>query len=401
MQKGDRTDGGTVECGDRARSLLQQFWGYGDFREGQAEIVEALRSGRDALIVMPTGGGKSICFQVPALLQPGLTIVLSPLVALMENQVQELRDRKIPAALLHSQLERSQRQRILQAVEQQRLKLLYLSPETLLSPAVWQLLCQPQVQISCLVLDEAHCLSQWGDSFRPTYFRLGAVRSALLQHKPAGSHITIAAFTATADPTAQATITHILRLQNPQLFKQNPFRPNLAIQIQRVWTPHDRRHQLLQFIQSRKNSVGQPSAGLVYVRSRQDSEDLALWLRQQNYQTAAYHAGLTATERRQIEQNWISDRLQFVVSTNAFGMGVNKPNVRWVVHYHLPLLLSEYVQEIGRAGRDGQPAQVLSLASESTGWLDPADRQRWQFFQQQSQQQRDRAKQLLKKLPNA
>lgn len=331
---------------------------------------------------------------MPALLQTGLTIVVSPLVALMENQVQELRDRKLPAALLHSELPKQQRQQTLRALEQQKLRLLYLSPETLLSQPVWDRLCQPTLQINGLILDEAHCLSQWGDTFRPAYFRLGAVRSALLQHKPAGSHIAIAAFTATADPQAQQTIQTILQLQQPQVFRLNPYRDNLHLRVQTVWTPRGRRQQLLKFIQAQGKQ-----SGLVYVRTRRDSEDLAKWLVQQGYRTAAYHAGLSPKERRQIEQAWISNGLQFVVCTCAFGMGINKPDVRWVGHFHAPALLSEYIQEVGRAGRDGKPAVALTLVSEPTGFLDAEDKQRWQFFQQQARSQQQTAQQLVKKLP--
>ena len=376
------------------RAKFKQIWGYDDLRSPQGEIVQSLLAGRDALIIMPTGGGKSICFQLPALMQTGLTLVISPLVALMENQVQELRQKQLPAALLHSQLPKEQRQKVLWALKQQRLRLLYLSPETLLSAPVWEQLCQPELPINSLILDEAHCLAQWGETFRPAYYRLGTVRSALLQHKPAGSRIAIAAFTATADPVVQQTIQRVLRLDDPQLFRLNPYRDNLHLAVQWVWTPRGRRQQLLRFIRSHRQ---QP--GLVYVRTRSDSEELAVWLTTQGYQTAAYHAGLSANDRRQIEQRWLTDKLQFVVCTNAFGMGINKPNVRWIAHYQAPFMLSEYVQEIGRAGRDGQPAQALTLVSEPTGWLDPTDRQRWQFFADQLRSLQTTAQKLAKKLP--
>jgi ATP-dependent DNA helicase RecQ len=374
------------------QQLLRAIWGYEDFRAPQGDIVQTLLNRQDALIIMPTGGGKSICFQLPALLQTGLTIVVSPLVALMENQVQELRDRQLPAALLHSQLPKRDRLQTLQALDRGQLRLLYLSPETLLSPPIWEKLCQPHIVIDTLVLDEAHCLAQWGDSFRPAYFRLGAVRTALNQTQ--SGRIAVAAFTATADPQVQQTIERVLGLHQPRIFRQDPYRDNLELAVQTVYTPRGRRQQLLKFIQAHAD---QP--GLVYVRTRADSTELANWLREAGYSTAAYHAGLSAQERRQIEADWLADRRQFVVSTNAFGMGINKPNLRWVVHFHLPLLLSEYVQEIGRAGRDGQPAQALALASEPTGWLDPSDRQRWQFFRSQTQTQQQTAHKLAQQLP--
>ena len=373
------------------RSLFQKIWGYDDFRAPQGEIVETLLAQTDALIIMPTGGGKSICFQLPALMQTGLTIVVSPLVALMENQVQELRQRRLPAALLHSELAAPQRKQVLLAIEAQTLRLLYLSPETLLSTPVWQRLCNPKVQINGLILDEAHCLTQWGQAFRPAYYRLGAVRSTLLQHKPAGTQIAIAAFTATADPQTQATIEQVLQLQNPQIFRLNLYRSNLSLTVQTVQTPRGRRDQLLKFIQAQLKQ-----AGLVYVRTRRDSEELSDWLREMGYQTAAYHAGLGASDRRRIEQAWLTDALQFVVCTCAFGMGVNKSNVRWIVHFHAPFLLSEYVQEIGRAGRDGKFAKALTLVS---GWLDSEDQQRWKFFETQTRSQQQAAQKLLKNLP--
>jgi ATP-dependent DNA helicase RecQ len=382
------------ESWQHIRAILKQIWGYTDFRPPQAEIICNILSGQDALIIMPTGGGKSICFQLPALLQTGLTVVVSPLVALMENQVKELCDRHLSAALLHGELPKDRRFKTLQQLERQQLKLLYLSPETLLSKPIWERLSQPQLEINTLILDEAHCLAQWGDTFRPAYRRLGAVRLALLQSKPVGTKIAIAAFTATADPTTQRTIQQVLQLQQPAIFRQNPYRSNLQLQVKIVWTPRGRKQQLWKFIQSQSREIG-----LVYVRTRRDSESLAAWLMQQRYTTAAYHAGLSPEERRRIEASWLSGEMQFVVCTSAFGMGINKPNVRWVVHFHAPLLLSEYVQEIGRAGRDGKPSVALILISEPTGWLDPEDKQRQQFFENKMRSQYLSARQLAKKLP--
>jgi ATP-dependent DNA helicase RecQ len=376
------------------RAAFQKIWGYDDFRPPQGEIIRCLLAEKDALIIMPTGGGKSICFQLPALLQTGLTLVVSPLVALMENQVQELRQRNLNAALLHSELSSSQRRAVLQALERQQLRLLYLSPETLLSPPVWERLCQPQLKINGLILDEAHCLVQWGDTFRPAYRRLEAVRPALLKFKPQGTHISLAAFTATADPLAQKTIKEVLRLEQPAFFRVNPYRSNLNPSVRIAWTPRGRKQHLLKFIQERKQEPG-----LVYVRTRRDSENLAEWLREKGYSTASYHAGLGAEERRAVEGSWLSGKIMFVVCTCAFGMGINKPDVRWVIHFHSPHLLSEYVQEIGRAGRDGKPAQALMLISEPTGWLDPEDKQRQKFFEDQMRSQQLSAQQLIKKLP--
>lgn len=379
---------------NQVRAAFKNIWGYDDFRAPQGEIIRSLLAQQDALVVMPTGGGKSICFQLPALLQTGLTIVVSPLVALMENQVKELRDRYLSAALLHSELATHQRRQTLQLLERQQLRLLYLSPETLLSTPVWERLSQPQLKINGLILDEAHCLVQWGETFRPAYRRLGAVRPALLKCKPNGTKIAIAAFTATADPTAQKTIQQVLQLQQPAIFKQNPYRQNLHLKVQIVWTPRGRRQQLLKFIVAKLRQ-----AGLVYVRTRRDSESIAEWLSKLGYTTAAYHAGLSPDQRRSIESKWLNGEMPFVVCTSAFGMGINKSNVRWVIHFHAPLLLSEYVQEIGRAGRDGKPSIALALISEPTGWLDPEDKQRQQFFENKLRSQYQSAQQLVKKLP--
>jgi len=378
----------------KVRGTFRKIWGYDDFRPPQGEVIRCLLAQKDAIIIMPTGGGKSICFQLPALLQTGLTLVVSPLLALMENQVQELRQRKLPAALLHSELSTLERQRILADLSQQRLRLLYVSPETLLSNPVWERIAQPQLKINGLILDEAHCLVQWGDTFRPAYRRLGTVREALLKDKPSGSKMAIAAFTATADPIAQKTIQEVLQLQQPEIFRLNPYRDNLNLKVQIAWTPCGRKQRMLKFIQARPKQ-----AGLVYVRSRKDSEELAELLATKGLATAAYHAGLNPQERRTIEKDWIEGKVPFVICTSAFGMGINKPDVRWIIHFHPPLLLSEYVQEIGRAGRDGEVSEALLLMSEPTGWLDPGDKQRREFFEGKMRSQQQEAKQLLNKLP--
>ncbi|MEB3268204.1 MAG: ATP-dependent DNA helicase RecQ [Leptolyngbya sp.] len=378
----------------QVQAAFQRIWGYPQFRPPQDSIIRSLLDQRDTLVVLPTGGGKSLCFQLPALLQQGVTLVISPLVALMEDQVQDLRQRGLAAAALHSELAPRDRRQVLRDLSAQRLRLLYLSPEGLLSPPVWERLCQPDLVLNGLILDEAHCLVQWGDTFRPAYRRLGAVRPALLAQRPPGTPLPIAAFTATADPQAQAVIRSVLQLQEPQVVRLSPYRANLHLGVKTVWTPQMRQQALGQFI----HAQGQ-QAGLVYVRTRRDSETLAATLAQRGHRVAPYHAGLSARDRRQREAAWLGDGLQFVVCTNAFGMGVNKPNVRWVAHFHAPALLTEYVQEVGRAGRDGHPARALTLVSEPTGLLDPSDRQRSQFFARQEISLRQRATALAQQLP--
>lgn len=264
------------------KATLHKIWGYSDFRYPQAEIIASLLRGKDALIVMPTGGGKSICFQLPALLKNGLTLVISPLIALMENQVQQLQNKQLPAALIHSQQSKRDRDQTLKAVSSQNLRLLYLSPETLLSLPVWSILSQAQVKINGIILDEAHCLVQWGTTFRPAYTRLGAVRAAL--SKIHSRKIAIAAFTATADIYTQQAIIKTLRLYHPAKFLLSPYRKNLHLQGKNIWTSRGRREQTLKFIQDKPNQ-----SGLIYVRSRKASEELADWLRFRNLKTLAYH----------------------------------------------------------------------------------------------------------------
>lgn len=375
-------------------SSFQKIWGYEKFRYPQEEIIETLLTSKDALIVMPTGGGKSICFQLPALLQEGLTLVISPLIALMENQVKELIAKQLPAALLHSEISRNERKTILQRIENQEIRLLYLSPETLLSQPIFSLISRPEIKINGLILDEAHCLAQWGETFRPAYRRLGIIRPILLKHKPPQTQIPIAAFTATADHQTKQTITLKLQLSNPEKFLINPYRNNLNLKVQIIWTPKGRKQKMLNFINSKKQQ-----SGLIYVRSRKDSELLANWLQDLGYKNAAYHAGLDAYKRREIEEDWLTNKIQFVVCTSAFGMGINKPDVRWICHYQAPQLLSEYIQEIGRGGRDGKPTDTLTLISEPTGFLNPEDKNMREFFWRKIEKEYQKALEIADKIP--
>ncbi len=379
---------------DRIERTLQQIWGYDRLRSPQGEIIQCILDRRDALIVMPTGGGKSLCFQLPAFLSQGVTIVISPLVALMENQVRELTAKGLPAGLLHGELPAAQRKQTLQSLAQSQLRLLYVSPETLLTPPVWTRLCDPVLPIDRLILDEAHCLVHWGETFRPTYRRLGAIRAALIAAKSQSTQISIAAFTATADPISQQTIARVLQLQNPAKFILDPYRHNLHLAVAKVWTPRGRRDRLRRFIQQYPRQ-----SGLVYVRTRQTSEELAAELAATGDRVAAYHAGLSPIARRRIEAEWASDKLQYVVCTCAFGMGINKADVRWVAHFQPPVLLAEYIQEIGRAGRDGQPAAALLITCEPTGVLYPEDRQRHKFFTDSIDRYYEIATKLIPHLP--
>lgn len=373
------------------RKTLQQYWGYDDFRYPQAEVMSAILSGKDCLVVMPTGGGKSLCFQLPALLQDGLTLVISPLVALMENQVQELRSKNLPAGILHSEINKFDRKQTLLALKSQQLRLLYLSPETLLSPPIWQIISNPNIKINGLILDEAHCLAQWGESFRPAYRRLGTIRPCLSHHPISFG---IASFTATADINTQKTIIQSLQLSNPEKFLISPYRDNLQIQVKTIWTPKGRKQELIKYIQRKYKQ-----SGLIYVRTRKDSEELANLLNEEGYKNQAYHGGLSSHIRRKIENDWLQENIKFVVCTNAFGMGINKSNLRWIFHYQAPLLLSEYIQEIGRGGRDGKLTEAITLISETSGFFNPEDKQRRQYFLHRQIKLYQEAQRFIKQIP--
>lgn len=378
---------------------FKKVWGYEDFRYPQKEIITGLLQRRDSLVILATGSGKSICFQLPALLQEGLTIVISPLLSLMADQVQDLHQRGLPVATLNSTLNTAERRQILQKLNS--LRLLYVSPETLLSPPVWERLCDPTIAIVGLMLDEAHCLVQWGGSFRPSYRRLGSVRSALMQLKSQKQdRIALAAFTATADLQTQKELQTCLQLQNPHIIRTSPYRANLSLNVSIAWTTAGRKQQCINFIATHD---GQP--GIIYMRSRRETEELVAWLQtqsvnKQNIRTEAYHAGLPSEDRRRIEQQWLAGECKFIVCTSAFGLGINNPNTRWVLHYQAPLTLAEYIQEVGRAGRDGRPAEALMLVSEPTGWLDNSDRTRQTFFLKQQQNLQQKTRTLIPKLPN-
>lgn len=370
---------------DTALQILQRYWRFSDFREAQKPILEAVLSDTDLLALLPTGGGKSVTFQVPALVKPGMTLVITPLVALMENQTAQLQTLGISAACLHSQQAPEQRRKTLTGIPQGRWKLLYLSPESLLSPPAWERL--QQTIINRIVLDEAHCLTSWGSSFRPDYHRIGAVRRSL-------GNPPLCAFTATATPRTQQALVDLLGLQTPKILRNSPYRANLYLQVRKIWYPQQRLKEIQQFLTQRTLETG-----LIYLRTRNGTEKLAAHLRTLGFNTAAYHAGMAAEQRRETENRWLDGKLKFLCSTNAFGMGIDKPNVRWVIHGNTPLDLAEYVQEIGRAGRDGQPSKVLLLASEPTGWLDPTDRDLHRHFRQQYLEQRKKARQQLAQLP--
>ena len=325
-------------------ALLQSVFGFSGFRPGQAEIVEAVLAGENVLAIMPTGGGKSLCFQLPALCRDGVTVVISPLIALMRDQVRALRAAGVMAGALTSGNTEEETEAVFRGLDEGRIKLLYMAPERLASAATVQML--RRVGTRLIAVDEAHCVSQWGHDFRPDYLRIGGLRRAL--------DVPLAAFTATADSETRAEI--VARLFDgaaPSTFLRGFDRPNLRLAFQVKDTP---RQQILAFAAARKGQ-----SGIVYAATRAKTETLSQALREAGHSACFYHGGMEAEDRRRVEVRFQQEDGLIVVATIAFGMGIDKPDIRWVAHADLPKSIEGYYQEIGRAGRDGAPADTLTL----------------------------------------
>ncbi|CTQ32476.1 ATP-dependent DNA helicase RecQ [Jannaschia rubra] len=325
------------------RTLLASVFGFDAFRPGQEEIVEAVCAGRDVLAIMPTGGGKSLCFQLPALVRDGLTVVISPLIALMRDQVRALQEAGVSAGALTSGNTEEETAQVRQAITEGRLKLLYIAPERLASTATERMLRRADTRL--IAVDEAHCVSQWGHDFRPDYLRIGELRRTL--------GVPLAAFTATADAETRAEIATRLFDAPPQVFLHGFDRPNIALSFQPKDGP---RRQVLSFAAARKGQ-----SGIVYCGTRAKTESLARALREDGHSACHYHGGMDAGDRREVERRFQQEDGLIVVATVAFGMGIDKPDIRWVAHADLPKSIEAYYQEIGRAGRDGAPADTLTL----------------------------------------
>ena len=327
-----------------AQTLLKSVFGFDAFRPGQAEIVAAVAEGRDVLAILPTGAGKSLCFQLPALMRGGVTVVVSPLIALMRDQVRALAAAGVAAGALTSGNSEAENDAVRQAAETGALRLLYLAPERLASSGTTAFL--KRIGAGLLAVDEAHCVSQWGHDFRPDYLRLGDLRRAL--------GVPVAAFTATADAeTRDEIVARLFGGSRPQIFLRGFDRPNLGL----AFRPKDQpRRQILDFAAARRGQ-----AGIVYCGTRAKTETLAGALSEAGSPAVAYHAGIDADARRQVERRFQTDDGLIVVATVAFGMGVDKPDIRWVAQADLPKSVEAYYQEIGRAGRDGLPADTLTL----------------------------------------
>jgi ATP-dependent DNA helicase RecQ len=322
--------------------ILKQYFGYDAFRAGQADIIDAITSGRDALGVMPTGAGKSLCYQVPAMLLRGVTLVISPLISLMRDQVQALVKNGIPAAFINSSLSEPQWQKVMQNTRAGQYKIIYIAPERLLAPSMSEL--AQSLAISLLAVDEAHCVSQWGQDFRPSYRDIPKF-VAKLSARPV-----LAAFTATATPRVRDDILATLELHNPLVAVTGFDRPNLYFEVKQ---PKDKYAALAQYL--KENDSG----GIVYCSTRKEVERVTERLKADGYAAAQYHAGLSDGERSQSQDNFLYDRVKIIVATNAFGMGIDKSNVRFVIHYNMPQNVESYYQEAGRAGRDGCPADCI------------------------------------------
>ncbi|MFN8396402.1 MAG: DNA helicase RecQ [Bacteroidia bacterium] len=331
---------------DTAQQALKSYFGYDEFRPMQREIIETIMEGKDCVVLMPTGGGKSICYQIPAIVMQGTCVVISPLIALMKDQVEGLRANGVRAAFINSSSSSRENQQVETDALDGKLDLLYVSPEKMLRGDFFQLL--RQMKISLLAVDEAHCISQWGHDFRPEYVQLGLVKERF-------PDVPMVALTATADKLTRKDIEQHLRLREARVFVSSFDRPNLSLS---VVPGANRSKDILHFVGERKGQ-----SGIIYCTSKKSTESLAAKLKDKGYKADYYHAGLGPDQRSRVQEAFLRDDIDIICATIAFGMGIDKSNVRWVVHYNLPKNVESYYQEIGRAGRDGLPSDTALFFS--------------------------------------
>lgn len=327
--------------------VLQTAFGYSSFRPGQEEIISSVLSGRDTLAVLPTGGGKSLCYQIPALIFKGITVVVSPLISLMQDQVSSLRASGINSVFLNSSLERDGYIAAVDEIKSGSVKIVYVSPEGLATGRIRELLCE-NVTVSCITIDEAHCVSEWGHDFRPDYLDIRSVRKIL-------PGAVMLALTATATELVRGDIVNNLGMNNPFIFVSSFNRSNIYLEVRPKRNPEA---QVTEYLGKHKNE-----SGIIYCFSRRQVDELTESLERKGFPVRSYHAGLTDERRAQNQELFIKDEIKIMVATVAFGMGINKPNVRFVINYDLPKSIEEYYQETGRAGRDGKQAYSLLLYS--------------------------------------
>ena len=325
-------------------SILKRYFGYDNFRPYQREIIENIMHGHSSLVLMPTGGGKSLCYQLPALMMEGTAIVISPLISLMRDQVRQLRSNGVQAVALNSSEDDLDMMTLQRECQDGYVKLIFLSPERLMSELPRFLRA---IHISLIAVDEAHCISQWGHDFRPEYSQLGILREKF-------PDVPIVALTATADKVTRFDILNQLNIPDAKVFIGSFDRPNLSLDVRRGMDSYEKRMAILHFLASHQ---GEP--GIIYCLSKKNAESVAAFLQAHHVDAAVYHAGLSLLERNRAQEDFLNDKVQVVCATIAFGMGINKGNVRFVIHYNLPKSIENYYQEIGRAGRDGAPADTL------------------------------------------